>query len=220
MGSHIIGIVNMRLLNLCSGTRSVSKAFERAGHGVVEVDWDPRFPPTHCVDIMNWKCPYEPGYFDVVWASPDCTQYSKARTTATTPRNLVKADALVQRCLDLIALLQPRIWFIENPDSGLLKTRPVVEGLPFVRVDYCMYGAPYRKRTRLWTNVIWTPKMCDRSHLVDNKHIKTAQRGGRGGWGKEDHCSRDTLHALPEALCDEIYSVCASTLADPVGSLA
>ena len=197
----------MRVLNLCSGTGSVSRPFVEEGHEVVEVDWDPRYSPTHCVDIMTWNCPYLPGHFDIVWASPDCTQYSRARTTAKTERNLNKADALVKRCLDLIKYLNPRLWFVENPDSGLLKTRSVVDGLPFVRVDYCMYGAPYRKRTRIWTNADWKPKLCDRSHLIDNKHAKTAQRGGRGVWNNNgDVFKRDELHALPAALCEEIYT--------------
>ena len=197
----------MRMLNLCSGTMSVSRPFVDNGYEVVNVDWDPRYSPTHCVDIMTWNCPYSPGHFDIVWASPDCTQYSRARTTAKTERDLNKADALVKRCLDLIKYLNPRLWFVENPDSGLLKTRSVVDGLPFVRVDYCMYGAPYRKRTRIWTNADWTPKLCDRSHLIDNKHAKTAQRGGRGVWNNNgDVFKRDELHALPAALCEEIYT--------------
>ena len=197
----------MRMLNLCSGTMSVSRPFVDNGYEVVNVDWDPRYSPTHCVDIMTWNCPYSPGHFDIVWASPDCTQYSRARTTAKTERNLNKADALVKRCLDLIKYLNPRLWFVENPDSGLLKTRSVVDGLPFVRVDYCMYGAPYRKRTRIWTNADWVPKLCDRSHLIDNKHAKTAQRGGRGVWNNNgDVFKRDELHALPAALCEEIYT--------------
>ena len=197
----------MRMLNLCSGTMSVSQPFVDNGYEVVNVDWDSRYSPTHCVDIMTWNCPYPPGHFDVVWASPDCTQYSRARTTAKTERNLNKADALVKRCLDLIKYLNPCLWFMENPDSGLLKTRSVVDGLPFVRVDYCMYGAPYRKRTRIWTNADWTPKLCDRSHLIDNKHAKTAQRGGRGVWNNNgDVFKRDELHALPVALCEEIYA--------------
>ena len=105
----------MRVLNLCSGTGSVSKPFIDAGWDVVEVDWDPAHGPTHCVDLMSWDCPYEAGHFDVVWASPDCTQYSRARTRAKTPRNLEKADALVQRCLDLIRRLQPKLRFVGEP---------------------------------------------------------------------------------------------------------
>ena len=171
----------MRLLNLCSGTGSVSAPFKQASCTVVEVDWDPRYNPTHVVDLMTWECPYEPSYFDVVWCSPDRTQYSHARTTAKNPRNLVKADALVQRCLELISTLQPKVWFVENPDSGLLKTRPCVVGLPYTRVDYCVYQDPalYRKRTRIWTNAAWQPMLCGRSHLIDGKRAAVAQRGPR-----------------------------------------
>ena len=195
----------MRMLNLCSGTMSVSRPFVDNGYEVVNVDWDPRYSPTHCVDIMTWNCPYSPGHFDIVWASPDCTQYSRARTTAKTERNLNKADALVKRCLDLIKYLNPRLWFVENPGTGLLKSRAVAQGLPYVRVDYCMYGCESRQRTRIWTNASWAPLLCDRSHLVGGRHTKTAQRGpGRGCCS--DRFSRDELHRLPAALCEEIFN--------------
>jgi site-specific DNA-cytosine methylase len=94
----------MRFLNLCSGTGSVSRPFVENGWEVIEVDIDPRYGPTHVVDLNDWDCPYETGFFDVIWASPDCTQYSRARTTAKEPRNLEKADRLVKRCLELISI--------------------------------------------------------------------------------------------------------------------
>ena len=53
-------------------------------------------------------------------------------------QDFFKADALVERCLELIDRLEPKVWFLENPDSGYLKTRAVVDGLHFVRLDYCM----------------------------------------------------------------------------------
>ena len=202
----------MRVLNLCSGTGSVSRPFVENGWEVIEVDIDPRYGPTHVVDLNDWDCPYETGFFDVIWASPDCTQYSRARTTAKEPRNLEKADRLVKRCLELIFRLQPRVWFLENPDSGLLKTRDFMKDIPFVRVDYCMYGALYRKRTRIWTNADWTPKLCDRSHLMGNRHPKTAQRGGRGTWNVHDKCDLDELHALPAKLCEDIFACSAHPL--------
>ena len=147
-------------------------------------------------------------HFDIIWASPDCTQYSIARTTAKTPRNFERADALVSACVEIIKYLQPRCFFIENPDSGLLKHRCCINYLPYVRVDYCMYGKPYRKRTRIWTNMgdTWRPKLCDRQHLVSGRHEAAAQRGRT-----ERYChkfSRDQLHRLPEALCQEIFDVC------------
>ena len=67
-------VQKMNMLNLCNGTGSVSKAFVRGGWEIVDVDWDPRHGPTHCVNIMSWECPYPPFFFDVVWCSPDCTQ--------------------------------------------------------------------------------------------------------------------------------------------------
>ena len=109
----------------------MSRAFKDVSYNVVDVDWDNRFGPTHCVDIMTWECPYPEGHFDVVWASPDCTQYSRARTTAKTPRNFERADGLVKRCLELICVLQPRVVCVESPDPGLLKTRPFMFGLPY-----------------------------------------------------------------------------------------
>ena len=200
-------------LFLCSGTGSVGEPFREAGWEVIDVDWDGRYNPTHVVDLMTWDCPYEPGHFDAIWCSPDCTQYSRARARAKTPRDLVKADALVKRCLGLIQTLRPKVWFLENPDSGLLRTRPFMQALSYVRVDYCCYQDPalYRKRTAIWTNAVnWQPMLCDRSHLIDGKHAATAQRGPRKGGG-DQRFSRDELHRLPRRLCQEILDVCQSS---------
>ena len=89
---------------------------------------------------------------------PDCRMHSLARATAKTPRIFEHADNLVQACRDIIEYLQPPYFSIENPHTGYLKARPVVEGLPYVVVDYCAYGCLYRKRTRIWTNCKdWKP---------------------------------------------------------------
>ena len=207
-----------RALFLCSGTGSVGKPFREAGWEVVDVDWDGRFGAEIVADILTWDySALPPGHFDVVWASPSCVMYSVARTRARTPRDLEGADALVARCLEIIQYFGARLWFLENPDSGLLKTRGVVAGLPYARVDYCMYGALWRKRTRIWTNASWAPCLCDRSHCVGGRHLKTAQRAPGavpGGRRAGDVCSLDELHALPRALCEEVLAVCAACV-DP-----
>ena len=93
----------MRLLELFCGTKSVGQAFESQGFEVVSLDKDPKFEPTICSDILQWDYKeYPPGYFDVIWASPECTQYSIARSKAKTPSNLEYADRLVQRALEII----------------------------------------------------------------------------------------------------------------------
>ena len=47
-----------------------------------------------------------------------------------------------------MAHFDPLMWVIENPATGLLKTRPFMERLPWVDVTYCKYGAPYRKQSQ------------------------------------------------------------------------
>ena len=197
-------------LFLCSGTGSVGEPFRERGWEVTDVDWDGRFGAEVQTDITTWdyKAMFELGHFDAIWASPDCTQYSKARARAKTPQDFETADNFVQACHDIIEYLKPRIWLIENPDAGYLKTRTVVEGLPYVRIDYCMYGAPYRKRTRIWTNcTTWKPKLCARSHVINGKHMCQAQHGPSKGY--KTCFSKDQLHRLPKALCQEIFDVCS-----------
>jgi len=170
----------------------------------MSLDSDPKCGADVCQDLLTWEyTDFSLEQPDVIWCSPPCTQYSIARTRAKTPRDLVGADALVQRCLDIIAYWQPKYWFIENPQTGLLKTRDVVQGVPFVDLDYCMYGAPYRKRTRIWTNTRYTPRpLC-----VHSGHARSAQRGPsrRGG---QSGCSLQTLHALPSELTEELLLYC------------
>ena len=86
-----------------------------------------------------------PGYFDVVWASPPCVQYSCARTRGP-PRDLEGADRLVAKALEIIDHFGLTWWRVENPATGLLKTRPVAQPLrvPYV-VSYCTYGFRYQK---------------------------------------------------------------------------
>ena len=197
----------MPVLELFCGTKSIGRAFEEHGFEVVSLDRDPRFQPTICSDILEWDytC-YPPGYFDVIWASPDCTQYSIARSNAKIPRNLQFADSLVQRALEIIKYHNPRAWFVENPASGLLKTRRFMHLIPCVTVSYCKYGAGYQKHTMLWGTVMhhrWRPK-CQRDceSIVDGKHKEWAQRGGQGAW-KNDH-TQVQLYAMPKALCLDI----------------
>ncbi len=50
---------------------------------------------------------------------------------------------------------------MENPETGLLKTRDFMEGIPFTDADYCCYCEwGYRKRTRIWTNPGLLGKKC------------------------------------------------------------
>ena len=142
----------MRCLELFAGTRSIGLAFEAQGWEVVSLDISPKFNPTHVADILSWDYRiYKRDRFDFCWASPVCTQYSIARTTGP-PRDLLSADELVRRAIEVITYFRCH-WAFENPQSGLLKTRSVVRGLPLFDTSYCKFGYPYRKNTRIWSSL-------------------------------------------------------------------
>ena len=204
----------MRLLELFSGTGSIGKAFEEEGWEVVSLDIDPTSGACIIANFMEWDYTMYPrGYFDGIWASPVCTHYSIARTTAKTPRDLEGSDAMVQRVKDVIAYFQPTAWAFENPASGLLPRRDVVRGLPFKDISYCMYGYPYRKYTRIWTNSqVWKPRpTCCKQNpcdgMRDGRHTMSSQRGPgiRNGFrDPRDICTLKMLYSMPPELRREL----------------
>ena len=204
----------MRLLELFSGTGSVGRAFADQGWEVVSLDIDPKSGADIVTDFMTWDYSVYPEmHFDAIWASPVCTHYSVARTSAKTPRDLEGSDRMVQRVLDCIGHLRPAVWAFENPRTGMLKDRAVVRDLPYKDVSYCVYGYPYRKQTRIWTNsAVWSPKpMCCRKapceSVVHGKHAMTAQRGPsriNGVINRADRCTLAQLYSMPGTLCHEI----------------
>ena len=144
----------MRCLELFSGSGSIRRAFERIGWAVVSLDIDPKCNPTHVADVLSWDYhAYPRDHFDFVWASPVCQHYSVARTTGG-PRDLLSADRLVRRTLDIMNYFECN-WAFENHQSGLLKTRSrLVGGLPFFHTSYCRYDNwEYRKTTRIWSSL-------------------------------------------------------------------
>ena len=102
----------MRLLELFSGTGSVGNVFKEHGWEVVSLDRD--MPADISTDIMDWdyrNSPYPPKHFDVIWASPPCTEYSIAKTKGV--RNLELANSIVQRTLEIINYFDPIIFFMD-----------------------------------------------------------------------------------------------------------
>ena len=190
------------LLELFSGTGSIGRAFRARGWNVVSVDIDETTNPTIQKDVLELSPEDLPDRVDLIWASPPCTHYSVARTKAKIPRDLDGSDRLVRKVLDLVEHF--RVDFLmENPYTGLLKTRDVVKDVPFHIVDYCTYGAPYRKRTAIWTNTEWKPRhpLCkhDCPSSVGRKHKARAQQGSPG-----PRFALNELYAVPTELCDEL----------------
>ena len=200
------------LLELFSGTGSVGRSFRARGWEVFSVDIDAAAKPTLVANVLDLQWDALPVRVDCVWASPPCTHYSRARTKAKTPRDLEGSDAIVQKVLEIVGRYGVP-WFMENPESGLLKGRAVVAGLPFRVVDYCKYGKPYRKRTAIWTNTDWEPRqpLCKHDCLASSGSKHTARAQQAPSSATDVRYSRDELYSIPPALCDEIADYINST---------
>ena len=221
-----------RLLELFSGSGTLSSVFEEAGWLCVSVDNDPKCMATHCVDIMSFYYEqYPPGYFDLVHASVPCTEYSVAKTTGV--RKLEEADELVRKSREIIRYFGTN-WIIENPYTGLLKGRDVMADLrPYLkRVCYCKYGTEanpylYRKETAIWTSIDWTPRplcsqfeRCEHYDHENGRHPAHAQKGPSGRLLTNNYRTRQ-LYSIPRSLCEEWlwaiedgYSTTATTGSD------
>ena len=67
----------MKLLELFSGTGSVGKVARDKGYEVISLDLK---DADINIDILKWDYKvYDPGYFDIIWASPPCHTFSYLR---------------------------------------------------------------------------------------------------------------------------------------------
>ena len=199
----------LKLLELFSGTGSVGKVAKLLGYDVVSVDLKNADINT---DILTWNYEqYEVGHFDVIHASPPCTEYSMAKTVGE--RDLETANEIVLKTLEIIEYLNPKYYIIENPQTGLLKNQWFMYGIPYQDIDYCKYGFPYRKRTRIWTNIsTWTPQPlcigdCGNTEKGNNnryRHLASAQRGPTK-CAPANKFKQDELYRIPAVLIREIF---------------
>ena len=197
------------LLELFSGSGSIGKAFRERGWQVISVDNDPRCDATIREDISAFSArDHNIEHVDCIWSSPPCTNYSVARRSAvTTAEDLESSDELVRKTLEIARDLGNPPLFVENPYTGGLRRRGLLDHLRMNVIDYCKYGTPYRKRTSIWTNTDWTPlrTLCKHNcaSTRGGRHVARAQQGPPG-----PRFSQRELYRIPAQLCDEIAEYC------------
>jgi hypothetical protein len=162
-----------RLLELFCGTKSVGNVFEKKGYEVVSLDYNKKFNATHTEDILTWDYKqYPSNYFNVIWASPDCTTWSLAtggiyRTKKSIyglnnkyQEKSTLANNMVLRVIEIINYFQPKSWFIENPKALLQYFPPfqqfIIETDANMNIiyyaNYNNWGFP--KPTNIWSNLL------------------------------------------------------------------
>lgn len=215
----------MKVLELFSGTGSVGKCCEVLGWEKVSVDL--LLPADFEIDILDFDYKqYPKDEFDIIWASPPCTEYSALKncwlgrknnkTGETLTRELLEekrkeSDKLILKTLEIIDYFNPHWWFMENPQKGQLKDREVVKGLPFYDISYCMYSDwGYEKRTRIWTNKKdFNNLICDKSgacgNMINTSHKKVCDGGYDKRRKHKINVSKE-VHTVGEKKCKVNYN--------------
>jgi len=217
----------LKILELFSGTKSVGKVCDQLGWESVSVDLI--MDADHKCDIMDFDYKqYKKDEFDIIWASPPCTEYSKLQdcwlnrmrkgelyTKEIQEKHMTEGDILIKKTLEIINYFDCKYWFMENPQSGRMKDRDIMKGIPFYDVDYCMYSDwGYRKRTRIWTNKDdFEAKLCDKQcgnmvgtlHKTNLGNADRIKRANISNVDKFNGTSQTDRYRIPEDLIFSLF---------------
>jgi len=184
----------MNCLDLFSGTHSVANVLKELGHDVITLDFK---DSDICTDILYWDYKiYPPNHFDYIHASPPCDTFSICRycqvgrplkahnpdwkndkSVIFTKELLLKEQleigvVILNKTLEIIDYFKPKFFTIENPKTG--DTKKYITDLSFTDVNYCKYGFPYLKPTRIWNNFNFKGQICkkDCNFIYNNVHLQ------------------------------------------------
>jgi len=179
-----------------SGTKSFSKVMAKRGYKTLTIDNKPELNPDVCLNLLNLEIEQEECF--IFWASPPCTAFSvasisthwKGGKNAYIPKSetALLGLKLLEKTIQYISIVRPKIWFIENPRGVMRKViddifrKYGIKDYKRHTVTYCQYGDNRMKPTDIWTNSEnWIPKkMCkngDKCHVSAPRGSKTGTQG-------------------------------------------
>jgi len=170
---NVIYNYKMKILELFKGTGSITNHFEDMDNvEVISLDILKKYNPTICCDIMDFDYKqFDIGYFDIIWASPECKVFSMLQNTHIGKKwknkeeleNVRKDNSIfINKTIEIIDYLKPEFYFIENPryskmwdyiENDIYKDK-------FILVDYCYFDYPYKKPTKILTNKTLNNMLC------------------------------------------------------------
>ena len=204
----------MYYLDLCSGSKSM-KDF-RNDMDYVSLDIEEKYNPDICISILDWN--YKEyfknhGLPKFIWFSPPCNEYSILNKAMPNKiPDIEGSNKIVKKGLEIINYAKCK-YVIENPQTGSLKNQGILDDIPFTDVDYCSYGFPYRKRTRLWNNINFVGKLCNKKtcpFIVNGRHQYSIGNSSYKTNVKEIGQKKTRLqqrYAVPESLLKEISNL-------------
>jgi len=145
--------MTLRVLDLFSGLGGASQAFVDAGDEVLRIENNVLLkdvPHTHLMDVVElhaFLAEYHVARrdYDLIWASPPCLEFSNAYN-APKPRAIREgrdfepSTALVEAALDIIDLLEPKWWVIENVRGAIPHLNPILGKYRQVCGSFVLWG--------------------------------------------------------------------------------
>ena len=221
----------MKIVELFSGSGTLSKEFEDAEHEVFSIDIRKRkgvCEPSLRKDILQVSIrdiPFDE--VDVIWASPPCDVFSKAsggfHWTKDDQPKTEKCHVhlqILKKCLVLIEKLKPKIFFIENPDGKMKFQKEMIsflvrnEGM-IKKINYSAYGFQLPKPTNLFTNALdFKPKTIQDTFdkdqgTFDEKDRTTSQKTNQLIFDNMTKCQRQKI---PKPLARHILEYCTGKI--------
>jgi len=108
---------------------------------------------------------------------------------------------MVKKTIEIINYFNPKIWIIENPQTGKLKDRPFMLEMKYNDCDYCKYGYGCRKRTRFWNNI---PNLSLMKCNKDCEIIKDGKHPSFRNLNIKGMNRLDLRHTIPQKLIEAL----------------
>lgn len=222
------------VISLCDYSGNWPRPWHQAGHTVLLYDLKYGDDVTKLTraavgfDIWNTIHPLGDGSgieVRCVLAAPLCTTFtsSGAKHWKTHEENGTTAEcvALADACLNIVEILKPRIWALENPRGRIEKLVPRLAGRKRIEFHPFHYAyladdpvaEAYTKRTGLWGEFNWRKLQALADHNA--KPVMYERGGKRGSWmwaklGGKSERTKELRSRTPTGFARAFYSASAS----------